>query len=146
LFALGHAVPCVCVGVACAGSGYKAAEGRKQRKHHLAELKGLLPPSHTPLLATLLLEQHTLFAHQEPAAAAAGGGANAGRQDHQNQQQQQQQEQQQQQQQQQQQELAGFSAAAQEAGGSLWAVCSSQQDWARSRAGACLEDEWGVGS
>lgn len=94
-------VCCVCAGA----GGYKAAEGRKQRKHHLAELKGLLPPSHTPLLVTLLLEQHTLFA-QQPAASAAGGW----------------------QQQQQLQESAGSSAAAQEAGGSLRTVRYAQQD------------------
>jgi hypothetical protein len=63
------------------GVAYKAAEGRKQRKHHLAELKGLLPPSQTPLLVTLLLEQHTLFTQQElpPAAAAAAASGAADR-------------------------------------------------------------------
>jgi hypothetical protein len=83
------------------GGGYKAAEGRKQRKNHLTELKGLLPPSHTPLLVTLLLQQHCAALFTQPSAATAAA-AGAGRQ------------------QQQQQGLAakaGFSAAAQEAGG-----------------------------
>lgn len=51
-----------------AGASYKAAEGRKQRKNHMAELKGLLPPSHTPLLVCLLLEQDMFFASGQRAA------------------------------------------------------------------------------
>lgn len=70
-----------------AGRAYKAAEGRKQRKNQLAELKGLLPPSHTPLLVSLLLEQQQLPAlftpqpqqqQQQGSAAASGGSAAAG--------------------------------------------------------------------
>lgn len=87
-----------------AGDGYKAAEGRKQRKNHLTELKGLLPPSHTPLLVTLLLEQRTLVAQPLAAAAASGGR-------------------QQQQQQGPAASRAGFSAAAQEAGEWLRCPC-----------------------
>jgi hypothetical protein len=95
----------------CVG-GYKAAEGRKQRKNHLTELKGLLSPSHTPLLLTLLLEQHCAALFTQPPAppAAVGGGR----------------------QQQQQQGFAaakaGFGAAAQEAG--------------RCCDGSCIGDTW----
>jgi hypothetical protein len=49
-----------------ADSTYKAAEGRKQRRNLLIELKVLLPPSHMPLLVSLLLDRPGLLA---PAAA-----------------------------------------------------------------------------
>jgi len=43
----------------------------------MAELKGLLSPSHTPLLVDLLLERHTLFAVQPLASQDPTGGAAA---------------------------------------------------------------------
>lgn len=96
-----------------AGGTYKAAEGRKQRKHHLAELKGLLPPGHTPLLVTLLLEQHTLSTQRPAGAAATGAGAaNSSRQ--------------------QMQQGVGFSPAAQQAGRVVCMQVARQQDLAAS--------------
>ncbi|WIA15523.1 hypothetical protein OEZ85_002158 [Tetradesmus obliquus] len=55
--------------------GYKSSEGRKQRKQLLAELKGLLPPSHTPLLAALLLRGDALQLLQSTSSSSSSSAA-----------------------------------------------------------------------
>jgi hypothetical protein len=55
--------------------GYKSSEGRKQRKQLLAELKGLLPPSHTPLLVALLLQGDALQLQQQAGSSSSSSSA-----------------------------------------------------------------------
>lgn len=65
---LPHVLLLYCLCAACVvlpSVGYNASDGRKQRKRLLAELKGLLPPSHTPLLVALLLQGSALQLAQQ---------------------------------------------------------------------------------
>jgi hypothetical protein len=68
---------CCCCCYCYAAGGYTSSEGRKQRKQLLAELKGLLPPSHTPLLVALLLQGDALQLQQQPGSSSIGSGSAA---------------------------------------------------------------------